>query len=74
MSDETFVIDGTVTEALPNTTFRVELDGPQEPKKVIIAHIAGKMRLHRIRILVGDRVQVELSSYDLERGRIIRRQ
>lgn len=59
---------GIVIEALPNTTFKVKLDNDSE----ILAHLSGKMRLHFIRVLVGDRVEVELS-VDKKRGRIIRR-
>ena len=58
--------EGTVIEALSNAMFRVELDNGH----VITAHISGKMRMHYIRILPGDRVKVELSPYDLTRGRI----
>ena len=59
-------MEGTVAEALPNAMFRVEL----ENKHVVLAHVSGKMRMHFIRILPGDRVAVELSPYDLSRGRI----
>jgi translation initiation factor IF-1 len=59
-------VEGKVVEALPNATFRVELENGHR----ILAHISGKMRLHYIRILPGDRVAVELSPYDLTRGRI----
>ncbi len=58
--------EGTVIEALSNAMFRVELDNGH----VIIAHISGKMRMHYIRILPGDRVRVEMSTYDLTKGRI----
>jgi translation initiation factor IF-1 len=64
--EEAIQVEGTVTEALPNTTFRVELENGHE----VLAHISGKMRMHYIRILPGDRVVVELSPYDLTRGRI----
>ena len=57
---------GTVQEALPNAMFRVKLESGHE----VLAHISGKMRMYYIRILLGDRVQVELSPYDLTRGRI----
>jgi len=57
---------GTVEEALPNAMFKVKLDTGHE----VLAHISGKMRMYYIRILLGDRVQVELSPYDLSRGRI----
>ncbi len=62
-------VEGTVTEALPNTQFRVELDNGHN----VLAHISGKMRMNYIRILPGDKVKVELSPYDLDRGRIIYR-
>lgn len=59
-------MEGTITEPLPNAMFRVELDNGHE----VLAHISGKMRMHYIKILKGDRVLVELSPYDLTRGRI----
>lgn len=58
--------DGTITEALSNAMFRVELENGHE----IIAHISGKMRMHYIKILPGDRVKIEMSPYDLTKGRI----
>jgi translation initiation factor IF-1 len=61
--------DGVITEALSNAMFRVKLENEHE----IVAHISGKMRMHYIRILPGDRVTVEMSPYDLTRGRIIYR-
>ena len=64
--EEHIEMEGTVLENLPNTQFRVELDN----KHVVIAHISGKMRKHYIRILRGDRVTVELTPYDLTKGRI----
>jgi translation initiation factor IF-1 len=64
--EEAIEIEGVVVEALPNTMFRVQLDNQHE----VLAHISGKMRMHYIRILPGDRVKVELSPYDLQRGRI----
>ncbi len=63
------VMEGEVVEALPNGMFRVQLEGGHE----ILAHISGKMRINFIRILPGDRVRVELSPYDLTRGRIVYR-
>ena len=63
-------MEGKVIETLTNTTFRVELDNGH----VIIAHISGKMRKHYIRILTGDRVKVEMTPYDLTKGRITFRQ
>jgi translation initiation factor IF-1 len=59
-------VDGVITDTLPNATFRVKLDNSVE----ILAHISGKMRMHYIKILVGDRVTVEISPYDLSKGRI----
>lgn len=59
-------IDGIVTETLPNATFKVKLDNDHQ----ILAHISGKMRMHFIKILVGDKVSVEMSPYDLTKGRI----
>ena len=59
-------VEGKVVELLPNAMFRVELDNGH----TVLAHISGKMRMHFIRILAGDRVKVELSPYDLKRGRI----
>jgi translation initiation factor IF-1 len=64
--DDTILVEGTVAEPLPNAMFRVELENGHK----VLAHISGKMRMHYIRILPGDRVQVELTPYDLSRGRI----
>lgn len=64
--EETIQVEGKVLEALPNTMFKVELDNGHQ----VLAHVSGKMRKHFIRILPGDRVAVELSPYDLSRGRI----
>jgi translation initiation factor IF-1 len=64
--DDVIEIDGKVIEALPNATFRVELDNGH----VILCHIAGKMRMHYIKILPGDKVKVELTPYSLDKGRI----
>ena len=68
--DEAIEVEGIVKEALPNTMFRVELQN----KHIILAHLSGKMRKHYIRIVPGDSVKVELSPYDLNRGRIIFRE
>lgn len=68
--DDKLILDGTIIEALPNTTFRVRLDNGYE----VLAYLSGKMRKHYIRVLLGDRVRVELSPYDLTRGRIVFRQ
>ncbi len=64
--EDSIEMEGTVIEPLPNAMFRVELDNGHK----VLAHISGKMRMHYIRILPGDRVVVELSPYDLSRGRI----
>lgn len=64
--EEKIEVEGKVLEALPNAMFRVEIEGGH----VILAHISGKMRMHYIRILMGDMVKVEMSPYDLTRGRI----
>lgn len=64
--EEKIEVDGTVVEALPGTQFKVKLDNEHE----VLAYLSGKMRRHYIRILRGDRVRVELSPYDLTRGRI----
>jgi translation initiation factor IF-1 len=65
--EEGIEVEGTVLEPLPNAMFRVELSNGHK----VLAHISGKMRMHYIRILPGDKVTVELSPYDLTRGRII---
>lgn len=62
-------VEGTVVETLPNTMFKVRLDNGHE----VLAHLSGRMRMYYIRVLLGDRVLVELSPYDLSRGRIVRR-
>jgi translation initiation factor IF-1 len=64
--EEKIEVEGTVVEALPGTQFRVELDNEHE----VLAYLSGKMRKYYIRILLGDRVRVEISPYDLTRGRI----
>ena len=64
--DDVIEIDGKVVEALPNATFRVELDN----KHIVLCHIAGKMRMHYIKILPGDTVKVESTPYSLDKGRI----
>ena len=67
--EEAIEVEGRVVEALPNAMFRVELDNGHR----VLAHIAGKLRMHFIKVLPGDRVKVELSPYDLSRGRIVYR-
>ncbi len=64
--EKMIVADGNIMENLPNASFRVKLDNGHE----VLAHISGKMRMHYIKILPGDKVTVELSPYDLSRGRI----
>jgi translation initiation factor IF-1 len=67
--EEKLIVDAEVTESLPNLLFRVQLENGHE----VLAHLAGKMRRFRIRINPGDKVRVELSTYDLNRGRIVYR-
>ncbi|MEG1008733.1 MAG: translation initiation factor IF-1 [Clostridia bacterium] len=64
--DDVIEVEGIVIESLPNATFKVKLENGHE----IIAHISGKLRMHYIKILPGDKVKLELSTYDLEKGRI----
>ncbi len=64
--EEAIEVEGTIIEPLPNAMFRVELDNGHK----VLAHISGKMRMHYIKILPGDRVTIELSPYDLTRGRV----
>jgi len=66
---EKIIVEGKVLQVLPNTTFRVELDTGQK----VLAHLSGKMRIHFIKIVPGDRVRLELSPYDLTKGRVIYR-
>jgi translation initiation factor IF-1 len=67
--EELLNFEGTVVELLPNATFRVKLDNDH----VVVAHTAGKMRKNRIRVLAGDKVTVEMTPYDLTKGRIVYR-
>ena len=67
--EEPIQVEGKVVESLPNAMFRVELENGHK----VLAHISGKMRMHYIRILPGDRVKLELSPYDLNQGRIVHR-
>ena len=69
--EEAIEVEGIVREALPNTMFRVEL---KNGGHLILAHLSGKMRKHYIRILTGDKVKVELTPYDLSKGRIVYRE
>lgn len=68
--DSKEVKNGVVVEALPNAMFRVRLD---EGGEIILAHISGKMRMHRIHVLIGDQVSVEISPYDKAKGRVVKR-
>lgn len=68
-TEEKIVVEGTVIEAMPSTTFRVQLDN----NHTVLAYLSGRLRKYYIRILLGDRVKVELSPYDLTRGRIVYR-
>lgn len=69
-NDESFEVEGTVVQALANTRFKVALETGNE----VLAHVAGRMRKHFIRIVPGDKVRVELSPYDLTKGRIVYRE
>ena len=64
--EQPITVDGIIKETLPNATFKVELENGHE----VLAHVSGKMRMHFIRILPGDKVKVEMSPYDLTKGRI----
>jgi translation initiation factor IF-1 len=68
--EEKIEVEGKILEALPNAMFRVEI----AQNKIVLAHISGKMRMHYIKILPGDKVRIELSPYDLTRGRITYRE
>ena len=68
-TEEKIVVEGTVVEAMPSTNFRVQLDNGH----TVLAYLSGRLRKYYIRILLGDRVKVELSPYDLTRGRIVYR-
>lgn len=67
--EETLKFDGDIVDVMPNATFKVQV----ETGHIVLAYISGKMRKNEIRILMGDKVEVEMSPYDLNRGRIIRR-
>lgn len=68
--EEKIIVEGKIIESLPNAMFKVEIEGGH----IILAHICGKMRMHYIKILPGDKVKLELSPYDLRRGRITYRE
>lgn len=69
--EDTLVMEGVVQDILPNTMFKVKLN---DVDKVVLGHLSGRMRTNNIKVLMGDRVQIEFSPYDLSRGRITRRQ
>lgn len=74
MHTGTFEVQGEVTEALPNTMFRVKIGSAENEDivgKTILAHLSGKMRMHYIRVMPGDKVKLEMTPYDLNKGRII---
>jgi len=64
---------GIITEALPNATFRVRLDNSKEEDLPVLAHVSGRIRMYRIKLLPGDKVLLEMSPYDITKGRIIKR-
>jgi translation initiation factor IF-1 len=68
-NDDKIELEGEVIEALPNALFKIRLDSSQE----IIGHLSGKMRIHYIKVVVGDRVKVQMTPYDLTKGRIVAR-
>ncbi|HPO06217.1 MAG TPA: translation initiation factor IF-1 [Candidatus Gracilibacteria bacterium] len=70
MAKEVVVLEGVVLECLPNTHFRVKIVDSNYPEMTLLAHVSGKMRMNYIRIIPGDRVQVEVTPYDLSKGRI----
>ncbi len=77
--EDKIVVNGTVIQALPNTTFKVELEDSEEiptelRRREVLCHLAGKMRMYYIKVLPGDEVKVEMTPYDSERGRIVYRQ
>ena len=77
MEKEAFEVSGRVTENLPNTMFRVVVDGNEVPElkgRQLLCHISGKMRMHYIKILPGDKVRVHVTPYDLTKGRIVYRE
>ncbi|OIO73245.1 MAG: translation initiation factor IF-1 [Elusimicrobia bacterium CG1_02_37_114] len=70
VKEQKILVDGKIKEVLPNTMFRVEIEGGH----IVLAHLSGKMRMNYIKIVIGDKVKVELSPYDLSRGRIVYRE
>ena len=70
MSKDVIELVGVVEETFPNATFRVRITSPEAENHELLCHLAGRMRVHRVRILPGDRVKVEMTPYDLQKGRI----
>ena len=70
MKEDAITTNGTVVDVLPNTLFRVQLD---DIDKIVIGHLSGRMRKNNIKVLLGDKVEIEFSPYDFAKGRIIRR-
>ena len=68
--EETLVMEGVVQDVLPNAMFKIKLN---DVDKIVLGHLSGRMRTNNIKVLLGDRVQIEFSPYDLSRGRITRR-
>lgn len=73
MSKDVIELVGVVEEAYPNTTFRVRITSQEAKNHELLCHLAGRMRVHKVRILPGDRVKVEMTPYDLTKGRIVYR-
>lgn len=73
VSKDVIELLGVVEESYPNTTFKVRVTSEQAKDHVLLCHLAGRMRVHRVRILPGDRVKIEMTPYDLQKGRIVYR-
>lgn len=73
MSKDVIELIGVVEECFPNTTFKVRVTSEEAKDHVLLCHLAGRMRVHRVRILPGDRVRLEMTPYDLQKGRIVYR-
>lgn len=73
MSKDVIELVGVIEEAYPNTTFKVRITSDEARDHVLLCHLAGRMRVHKVRILPGDRVKVEMTPYDLSKGRIVYR-
>lgn len=73
MSKDVIELLGVVEESYPNTTFKVRVTSEQAKGHVLLCHLAGRMRVHRVRILPGDKVKIEMTPYDLQKGRIVYR-